>query len=128
MQVLEHYVRCSRTNNHTVREAACTCIAELAAKIDPEAVRPHVPAMLRTVITCMRDDSWPVRSCSVHSGSLQHATLITEKTHATQIPSAKHDQQHSDHQFNPWHASPCKSGKLWTAGPTVVVMMCPDVA
>ena len=62
MQVIERYVRCSRTNNHTVREAACTCIAELAAKIDPEAVRRHVPTMLRTVITCMRDDSWPVRS------------------------------------------------------------------
>ena len=62
-QVLEHYVRCSRTNNHTTREAACTCIAELAAKIDPEAVRPHIPTMLRTVITCMRDDSWPVRLC-----------------------------------------------------------------
>jgi len=60
-QVLEHYVRCSRTNNHTVREAACTCLAELAAKIDAEAVRPHVPIMLRTLITCLRDDSWPVR-------------------------------------------------------------------
>ncbi len=60
-QVLEHYVRCSRTNNHTVRESACTCLAELAAKIDAEAVRPHVPIMLRTLITCLRDDSWPVR-------------------------------------------------------------------
>ena len=61
VQVLEHYVRCSRTNNHTTREAACTCIAELASKIDAEAVRPHVPIMLRTLITCLRDDSWPVR-------------------------------------------------------------------
>lgn len=60
LQVIEYYTRCSRTNNHTVREAACTCIAELASKIDPDAVRPHVPAMLRTLITCLRDDSWPV--------------------------------------------------------------------
>lgn len=64
VQVLEHYVRCSRTNNHTVREAACTCIAELAAKIDPDAVRPHVLTMLRTLITCLRDDSWPVSATS----------------------------------------------------------------
>ncbi|KAK9917751.1 hypothetical protein WJX75_007815 [Coccomyxa subellipsoidea] len=60
-QVMEFYSRCARTNNHTVREAACTCISELASKIDPDAVRPHVPAMLRTLITCLRDDSWPVR-------------------------------------------------------------------
>ena len=60
VQVLEHYVRCSRTNNHTTREAACTCIAELVTKIDAEAVRPHVAVMLRTLITCLRDDSWPV--------------------------------------------------------------------
>ncbi len=53
-------MRCSRTNNHTTREAACTCIAELASKIDAEAVRPHAPVMLRTLITCLRDDSWPV--------------------------------------------------------------------
>ncbi len=58
---MECYTRCARTNNHTVREAACTCIAELASKIDPDAVRPHLPAMLRTLITCLRDDSWPVR-------------------------------------------------------------------
>lgn len=66
MQVLDYYVRCSKTNNHTVREAACTCIAELAAKIEPEAVRPHLPLMLRTLLTCLRDDSWPVitRRCS----------------------------------------------------------------
>lgn len=60
LQVIAFYTRCSRTNNHTVREAACTCIAELASKIDPDAVRPHVAAMLRTLITCLRDDSWPV--------------------------------------------------------------------
>lgn len=61
--MLEYYARCARTNNHTVREAACTCIAELASKIEPDAVRPHVPAMLRTLIGCLRDDSWPVRCC-----------------------------------------------------------------
>ena len=59
---MEYYARCARTNNHTVREAACSCIAELAAKIDPGAVRAHVPAMLRTLLSCLRDDSWPVRA------------------------------------------------------------------
>ena len=59
-QVLAYYVRCARTNNHTVREAACACIAELAAKLGAEAVRPHLPAILRALLTCLRDDSWPV--------------------------------------------------------------------
>lgn len=53
-------MRCARTNNHTVREAACACIAELAAKIGADAVAPHASAMLRTLLSCLRDDSWPV--------------------------------------------------------------------
>ena len=65
-QVLDYYVRCARTNNHTVREAACACVGELAAKVPRGAVAPQVPRMLRLLVTCLRDDSWPVRP-HVHS-------------------------------------------------------------
>jgi hypothetical protein len=61
-QVLDYYARCARTNNHTVREAACTCIGELADKVAHDAVAPAVPRMLRTLVACLRDDSWPVRT------------------------------------------------------------------
>ena len=60
-QVLKYYARCAKTNNHTVREAACTCIGELAAKVPPDAVAPELPRMLRVLVTCLRDNSWPVR-------------------------------------------------------------------
>ncbi len=59
--MLEYYARCAKTNNHTVREAACTCIGELAAKVPPDAVAPQVPRMLRVLIACLRDNSWPAR-------------------------------------------------------------------
>ena len=61
-------MRCARTNNHTVREAACACIAELAAKVDAEAVMPHLATMMRALLTCLRDDSWPVRT-NLHATS-----------------------------------------------------------
>ncbi|KAK9826799.1 hypothetical protein WJX81_002074 [Elliptochloris bilobata] len=63
-QVLDYYGRCARTNNHTVREAACACVGELAAKVPPGTVAPQVPRMLRLLVTCLRDDSWPVRSAA----------------------------------------------------------------
>lgn len=60
-QVLDYYVRCARTNNHTVREAACACIGELAAKVPAAAVAPQLPRMVRALVACLRDDSWPAR-------------------------------------------------------------------
>ena len=63
-QVISYYMRCAKTNNHTVREAACACIAELAAKIDPDAVRPHLPRIMRTLLRGLRDDSWTVRDAA----------------------------------------------------------------
>ena len=65
IQVVSYYVRCAKTNNHTVREAACACMAELAAKIDPDAVRPHLARIMRTLLRGLRsDDSWTVRDAA----------------------------------------------------------------
>lgn len=58
---VDYYVSQSLADNHAVREAACTCIAELGNKIDPESVRPHVTRLLDTLKVCFQDDSWPVR-------------------------------------------------------------------
>jgi hypothetical protein len=58
---VDYYMLATESDNHAVREAACACIAELAAKIQPQAVRPHVERLLNTLLICFQDDSWPVR-------------------------------------------------------------------
>ena len=60
MQVVNYYVRCAKTNNHTVREAACNCMAELFTKVEKAAVRPHLDRLQRTLYRCLKDDSWTV--------------------------------------------------------------------
>lgn len=60
-QVVEYYIECTRADNHAVREAACHCIAELAAKIDKAVLKPKVQTLLQTLLICFQDDSWPVR-------------------------------------------------------------------
>ena len=60
MQVTAYYVRCAKTNNHTVREAACQCIAELFMKIEQSAVKPQLAKLQSTLRRCLKDDSWTV--------------------------------------------------------------------
>ena len=60
-QTVEYYIEATESDNHAVREAACACIAELASKIQHEAVRPYVERLLTTLLVCFQDDSWPVR-------------------------------------------------------------------
>lgn len=62
--VVSYYVEQSGANNHAVREAACACIAELMTKVDKEAVSPHVPRLLKSLLVCFRDASWPVRDAA----------------------------------------------------------------
>lgn len=62
--VVNYYVSQTKANNHAVREAACACIAELASKIKQDAVRPHVPRLLNTLLECFQDESWPVRDAA----------------------------------------------------------------
>ena len=62
--VVSYYVEQSKASNHTVREAACSCIAELVTKIDRGAVAPHVPRLLSCLLTSFRDASWPVRDAA----------------------------------------------------------------
>ncbi|KAF6022738.1 hypothetical protein EB796_018946 [Bugula neritina] len=61
---VEFYISQSEADNHAVREAACSCIAELGSKIDKECVRPYVPSLLGTLKVCFEDDSWPVRDAA----------------------------------------------------------------
>ncbi|XP_067011656.1 uncharacterized protein [Anabrus simplex] len=61
---VDYYIVATESDNHAVREAACACIAELAAKIRPQAVRPFVEQLLHTLLVCFRDDSWPVRDAA----------------------------------------------------------------
>ena len=52
-------------DNHAVREAACHCIAELATKVDHDAVSKYIPGLLDALIGCFKDASWPVRCVNV---------------------------------------------------------------
>ncbi len=72
-----YYIRCAKTNNHTVREAACQCIAELFMKIERAAVGPQLGKLQRTLLRCLKDDSWTVRSLPCTRISVLH-TLRTE--------------------------------------------------
>lgn len=51
-------------SNHAVREAACACIAELGDKIDKACLSEHVLTLLRVLLECFRDESWPVRDAA----------------------------------------------------------------
>ncbi len=59
--IVEHYLWCCKTSNHAVREAACACIAEVFEKLD---VVDHAQRLLRALLVCFRDPSWPVRDAA----------------------------------------------------------------
>ncbi|KAK4314086.1 hypothetical protein Pmani_014616 [Petrolisthes manimaculis] len=62
--VVSYYIEATGADNHAVREAACACIAELALKLNTEAVRSHVQPLLHALTVCFADDSWPVRDAA----------------------------------------------------------------
>lgn len=64
LQVVFYYISQSKANNHAVREAACAVIAELMEKVDKAAVSAHVPDLLRALLLCFKDSSWPVRDAA----------------------------------------------------------------
>lgn len=64
LQVVFYYISQSKANNHAVREASCAVIAELMEKVDKGAVSPHVPDLLRALLLCFKDSSWPVRDAA----------------------------------------------------------------
>lgn len=65
VQVLQYYEVQARSNNNRGREAACHCLAELVRKLEPPLIQPHLQRIHRTLLTCFKDDSWPVRLLSL---------------------------------------------------------------
>ncbi|XP_075223588.1 uncharacterized protein LOC142325568 [Lycorma delicatula] len=61
---VNYYQEATLSDNHAVREAACSCIAELATKVDSKFVKPYVCSLLSTLHTCFKDDSWAVRDAA----------------------------------------------------------------
>jgi hypothetical protein len=55
----------SCADNHAVREAACHCIQELCTKvaqvIDKDPFRKNIDKLLKCLVDCFKDESWPVR-------------------------------------------------------------------
>ena len=63
-EVIDYYAFSADAANHAVREAACACIAELGLKVSGDVIRPYVLPLLRVLLSCFRDESWPVRDAS----------------------------------------------------------------
>eukprot|EP00010_Vexillifera_abyssalis_P001453 CAMPEP_0201560856 /NCGR_PEP_ID=MMETSP0173_2-20130828/78487_1 /ASSEMBLY_ACC=CAM_ASM_000268 /TAXON_ID=218659 /ORGANISM="Vexillifera sp., Strain DIVA3 564/2" /LENGTH=459 /DNA_ID=CAMNT_0047975319 /DNA_START=765 /DNA_END=2144 /DNA_ORIENTATION=- len=63
-EVVAYYAQSSKADNHAVREAACHCIAELALRVDHDAVRPFVEKLIPPLMDCFKDASWPVRDAA----------------------------------------------------------------
>ncbi|TYZ58640.1 hypothetical protein PybrP1_009227 [[Pythium] brassicae (nom. inval.)] len=59
--VVAYYVEMT---NHSVREAACTCIGELGSKVAPDAIRPHVATLAHALVVSLYDSSWQVRDAA----------------------------------------------------------------
>lgn len=69
--VIDAYVDAATALNHAVREAACNCISELAARVagapsNPTPYREHftpprVQRLLKALLDSSADESWPVR-------------------------------------------------------------------
>ena len=87
-EVFDYYLKCSRANNHMVRESAAVCVGELFSKVGrggeggggaapgkaaddyegktnpsspSRSVRSLVPRALQLLLSSARDDAWPVR-------------------------------------------------------------------
>lgn len=58
---VEYFLVCTRADNHAVREAAFTMLAQAARALPGAVVEPTVPAILAALDAGMRDASWPVR-------------------------------------------------------------------
>lgn len=63
-QVVQFYVLQTLADNHAVREAACTCVAELGRKVDRGVLQPFVLELMQALLVCFQDDSWPVRDAA----------------------------------------------------------------
>jgi len=62
--VQKFFIKQAGADNHAVREAACHCIAELATKVEHDAVSEFIPGLLDALIGCFKDASWPVRDAA----------------------------------------------------------------
>ena len=76
-----YYRGCTEAESQPVREAACHCLAEVASKLDPEAVSPHLASILQSLTSLTSDPCWPVRDAA----SL--ATSILAKSHPASCQS-----------------------------------------
>lgn len=61
---VKHYIKQCSANNHAVREAACACISELMSKIEKKSIEQFVTPLLKSLVNCFKDASWPVRDAA----------------------------------------------------------------
>ncbi|ETO19263.1 hypothetical protein RFI_17966 [Reticulomyxa filosa] len=62
--IVVYFAQQARADNHTVRQAACHCIVELATKVDHQAVSKHVTTLVEALMACFKDEAWAVRDAA----------------------------------------------------------------
>ncbi len=86
VSVVDYYVKVAEADNHVVREAACHSITELCLRISKDALSPHVPKLLSTLLICFKDESWPVRDAAcLTTGHLASSYQNECATHKEQL-------------------------------------------
>jgi hypothetical protein len=60
-EVITFYESQCNADNHAVREAACQSLAEASTRLEPSAVEPFIPRIVKALMECFKDESWPVR-------------------------------------------------------------------
>lgn len=66
-QIVQHYEAEARSENYTVRESVCYCMAELARKIEAKKVRSYAVRMLNILRERLGDLKWQVRAASARA-------------------------------------------------------------
>lgn len=60
-ETVSFYIDQTGAENNAVREAACTCMSEIATKLHKDAVRPHLTGILDALAVCLDDECCGVR-------------------------------------------------------------------
>jgi len=84
VEVASYYTSQSKVNNHSVREAACHCMAELCSKIavlgsefkDP--IKPYLQNLVDALVCCFKDGCWQVRDAACVAISYFYTTFNEE--------------------------------------------------
>ena len=57
---VKYYQESCKSENYSVREAACHSLREIGVKIEQKIIEPHISSILESLFFCCNDQLWPV--------------------------------------------------------------------